>query len=61
MIRGHSKGVLMDEFSVQVFSGGRVNWDRLGDFLRRNPSARRELANQWEREPRRGRRTTQTD
>lgn len=60
MIREHSRGgMLMDEFTVQVFTGGRVNWDRLGAFLRRNPAARRQLSTHLGRAgSRHGRRST---
>lgn len=44
MLNVDGKGLLKDEFHVQVFSDGQVDWDRLDVFLRRNQEARRKLA-----------------
>lgn len=45
MLSADAKGQLLkDEFHVQVFSDGKVDWDRLDVFLRRNQEARRQLA-----------------
>jgi hypothetical protein len=50
MLSAYSKNeLLMDEFHVQVFAGGRVDWDRLDAFLKRNHPARLQLQAQVEK------------
>lgn len=48
MLSAHEKELLKDEFHVQVFADGRVDWDRLDVFLKRNGTARRELVSHLE-------------
>jgi hypothetical protein len=35
---------LVEEFAVQVYTSGRIDWDRLDVFLSKNEAARRRLA-----------------